>query len=171
MQNGKREYYYFYILHSTALPRLVRLTGSPARGRFRPVASVQYALHRQSDELDRAKPQRSGQAPARRPVPPWRPPRPRSLCAKEEEANLKEEASQNISAEAGRGWPRLWPRLEAALSLIWCWRGGLEGESVKYWPKPALGEAAFDIARSPLRACRRLDSRGRGGQVKQRRDL
>ena len=60
-------------------------------------------------------------------------------------------------AEAGRGWPRLWPRLEAALSLIWCWRGGLEGESVKYWPKPALGEAAFDIARSPLRACRRLE--------------
>ena len=61
MQNGKREYYYFYILHSTALPRLVRLTGSPARGRFRPVASVQYALHRQSDELGRAKPQRRGQ--------------------------------------------------------------------------------------------------------------
>ena len=27
-------------------------------------------------------------------------------------------------AEAGRGWPRL----EAALSLVWCWRDVLEGE-------------------------------------------
>ena len=40
------------------------------------------------------------------------------------------------SAEAGRGWPRLagagrgWPGLEAALSLVWRWRGvsKLEGE-------------------------------------------
>ena len=34
-------------------------------------------------------------------------------------------------AAAGRGWPRLaegWLRLEAALHLIWRWRGVLQGE-------------------------------------------
>ena len=44
--------------------------------------------------------------------------------------------SQNISAEAGRGWPRRavadrdWPRLEAALRLIWRWRGVLKGKCI-----------------------------------------
>jgi hypothetical protein len=39
-------------------------------------------------------------------------------------------------AEAGRGWPRL----DAALSLIWCWRGVLEAESAE-----ASGAAGFHM--------------------------
>ena len=42
-------------------------------------------------------------------------------------ARLAEPGSRNMPAklaEAGRGWPRL----EAALSSIWRWRGALEAE-------------------------------------------
>ena len=92
--------------------------------------TVQRALRRQPDELGRAKPQRRGQRVVLRLLGDHR---VLEACARSKRPVWQ--ASQNISTEAGRGWPRLaeagrgWPRLEAALRVTWHWRGVLQDAS------------------------------------------
>ena len=62
----------------------------------------------------------------------------RSACVVEDKAGVTGQTEHTCQlaevgrgrAEAGRGWPEAGPKLEAALSLIWHWRGvlNLEGE-------------------------------------------
>ena len=69
-------------------------------------------------------------------------------------------------AEAGRGWPR--PRLEAALSLIWRWRGVLE---LANWPKPLGGCFPHSAGREIVGVPRvELEVKQHGGRVGVRRD-